>query len=74
MMNAQQVFGLRIKTLRRQANMSQLTLALMVGVSTRYLSDIECGRRNLTLRVIVKLAEGLDVSLSELFDGVDSDD
>lgn len=63
-------FGMRVKYLRSQRKMSQEDLALEINVSKNYLSDIECGRRNPTLKVMNKIAKGLKVDLATLLLGV----
>ncbi len=44
----------------------------MVGLSARYISDLENGRRNPTLTCLDKIASGLDLTLSEMLDGIES--
>lgn len=64
-------FGISLKRLRTESHLTQQQLALMVGVSSKYVSDIENGRGNPTLTTMGKFARGLDVSTAELLDGVD---
>ena len=71
-MEVRKQFGIRLRQLRLGTHLTQKKLGLMVGMSPRYVSDLENGRRNPTLTCIAKLAKGLGVSLSELLDGVDS--
>ena len=63
-------FGMRVKYLRLQRKMSQEDLALEINVSKNYISDIECGRRNPTLKIMNKIAKGLKVDLATLLLGV----
>ncbi|MCQ2796407.1 MAG: helix-turn-helix domain-containing protein [Bacilli bacterium] len=63
-------FGMRVKYLRLQRKMSQEDLALEINISKNYLSDVECGRRNPTLKVMNKIAKGLKVDLATLLLGV----
>jgi transcriptional regulator with XRE-family HTH domain len=35
-----------------------------------YLSSVEAGKRNISVNNIKKIADGLDVSISELFEGL----
>jgi len=63
-------FGMRVRFLREQRKLTQESLALDVGVSKNYICDIECGRRNPTLKIINKIAKGLRVSISELMQGI----
>ena len=57
------LFGLRIKELRVRAHISQEELSL----SKNYISDVERGTRNISLKAISKLADGLKVEVKELF-------
>ena len=63
-------FGMRVKYLREQRKLSQEDLALECNISKNYLSDVECGRRNPTLKVMNKIAKGLKVDLATLLLGV----
>jgi transcriptional regulator with XRE-family HTH domain len=62
--------GKRVAYLRKERHLSQLALALECGLTKSYLSDLERGVRNPTLKVLNRLAEGLGVTLEELFRGV----
>ncbi|WP_213989972.1 helix-turn-helix transcriptional regulator [Sodalis sp. dw_96] len=61
-------FGLRVKTLRLQAGLSQETFADKCGLDRTYISGIERGVRNPTLEVIAVIANGLGIPLKALFD------
>lgn len=63
--------GAKIKRLRKEQGLSQRTLALMIGMDRTYLISVEHGKRNIALENIAKIAGGLGVSLSELFEGVE---
>jgi len=69
-MSQKQFLGARIKGIRKKVRprLSQEALAERVGISTQYLSNIERGRENPTLDVLIGLAKELKVSLGELFD------
>lgn len=62
--------GKRIQYLRASRKMSQEDLALESGVNKNYLSDLERGCRNPTVKILAKIATGLGISLSDLFKGV----
>ncbi len=64
--------GRRILMLREQQGLSQQFFSVMVGMDRSYLIDIEQGKRNVSLSYLLRIAQGLDVTLSELFEGVDS--
>ena len=60
-------FGRRIKELRLKQNISQEELAFRCLLSKNYVSDVERGTRNVTLKVVEKFAYGLNVHPSQLF-------
>lgn len=62
--------GKRIAYLRKQRKMSSFTLALEANINKNYLSDLENGKRNPSLKVLRKIAIALDIDLSELFVGI----
>lgn len=62
--------GKRIKRLREERGISQRKFALMIGMDRSYLISVEAGRRNIAIDNLAKIARGLDVTLSELMDGI----
>ena len=60
-------FGTRIRALRAKTGLSQEKFALKIGMDRTYYASVEAGHRNISLINIEKIANGLDVSLSELF-------
>lgn len=66
-MNLQRKFGLVIKELRLEKGLSQESLANQSDIDRTYISDIEKGERNISLKIIERLSETLQISLSELF-------
>jgi CheY-like chemotaxis protein/DNA-binding XRE family transcriptional regulator len=65
-------FGLAIKKWRGNSGISQEELAWRAGLHRSYLADIERGARNVSLQSIDKLAKALHVSLSTLFQPLES--
>ncbi len=59
-------FGKRVKELRLQKKLSQGKLAKLLDVHPTYISGIERGKRNLSLKNIEKLANALDASIGDL--------
>lgn len=59
-------FGTLLKTLRLNKKLSQEQLAEMAGVERNYIYYLEKGRSEPSLRVLIGLAHGLGMSLSEL--------
>jgi Predicted transcription factor, homolog of eukaryotic MBF1 len=66
-MTIEERFGMRIRELRKHQQISQEELAFRCNLSKNYVSDVERGTRNITLKVVEKFAKGLNVSLTELF-------
>ena len=56
-------FGRRIKELRLMQNVSQEELGFRCQLSKNYVSDVERGRRNVSLKVDEKFALGLKVTV-----------
>jgi transcriptional regulator with XRE-family HTH domain len=63
-------FGARVRELRVAAGLSQETFADRCGLDRTYISGIERGRRNVSLENLKVLATALNVTLSELLDGL----
>lgn len=61
-------FGLRLKELREERGLTQLSLSFSCQVSPHYLSDVENGRRNPSLIILRRIAAAFELSLAELFD------
>jgi transcriptional regulator with XRE-family HTH domain len=56
-----------VRKRRLALDLSQEELAARAGVHRTYLSDIERGARNITITVLTRLAEALEVRVSRLF-------
>ena len=70
-MTIEQVLGKRIKFLREQKHWSQEDLALESGINKNYLSDLERGTRNPTVKVLTKICIALEIDLETLFKGIE---
>lgn len=64
------LFGKRIRELRESTGLSQEKFALKIGMDRTYYSSVESGKRNISIKNIKKIADGLDISLSELFENL----
>lgn len=62
--------GDRIKELRQKTGLSQERFALKIEMDRTYFASVEAGRRNIAIVNIKKIADGLGVTLSELFEGL----
>ena len=56
-------FGQRVKEIR----LKQMT-AFRCGLSKNYISDVERGTRNISLKSIEKIAEGFRINIKDLFE------
>jgi transcriptional regulator with XRE-family HTH domain len=66
-MDERKLLGLRVKHLRQLRGYTQEQLAEHIEINPKYLSSIERGAENPTLALLCRLAKGLQVDLSELF-------
>ena len=63
--------GKRIRELRNERiGLSQENFARKIEMDRTYFASIELGKRNVSIINIKKIADGLGVSLSELFEGL----
>lgn len=67
-MTVQENFGKIIKRLRKRYGISQEALALSAKIDRRYMSDIENGKRNISIEIVDRLANFFHVPLYEMFD------
>lgn len=66
MKNRLQTLGQNIKNIRKSKQISQIDLAVAVGIDRSYLSEIENGRRNLSVNILYAIADALEVKISDL--------
>ena len=71
-MKAQEQLGMRIRFLRQNRHWSQEDLALNANINKNYICDLENGRRNPSLEILERIAVAFNISLEELFKGVES--
>ena len=60
------ILGNRIRALRNAQGLSQVQLADRAGMSPRYLSEVESGKRNVSFTWLDALAKQLSIPLAEL--------
>ena len=60
-------FGNRVKQLREEKSLSQEKFALSIGMDRTYYASVESGKRNISLINIERIADGLEISISDLF-------
>ena len=61
------VFAIRLKQARLRSGLTQEQLAEAVGVSVKFIGNIERGTRAPSFETIEKIAEVLEVDASEFF-------
>lgn len=59
-------FGQRVRQLRKEKNLSQEELSFKADLHRTYIGMIERAEKNITLVNIQKIANALDISVSEL--------
>lgn len=62
--------GARIKEIREGAKMSQKDLAYSSDLDRSYIASVERGQRNISIVNLEKIANSLNITLSELFKGI----
>jgi transcriptional regulator with XRE-family HTH domain len=63
----QQQFGERVRDLRKKKGLSQEAFSFECSLDRTYVSQVEQGRRNISLRNIKAMADALGISVAELF-------
>lgn len=59
-------FGRRLRLLRTDRKLTQLQLAIDLGIDRSFISDVERGRKSISLTLLEVVAIGMNMSLSEL--------
>jgi DNA-binding XRE family transcriptional regulator len=63
-------FGLRLREFRQFRNITQTRMAIDFGIDRSFISDVERGRKSISLRMLEVIALGMEVSLSDLLAGI----
>ncbi|QSB27042.1 helix-turn-helix transcriptional regulator [Flavobacterium sp. CLA17] len=66
-MNIKEKFGFKVKELREQKEYSIEYLANISNVDRTYISDIEKGKRNVSIEIIEKILTSLDTDFRDFF-------
>ncbi|MFZ4100443.1 MAG: helix-turn-helix domain-containing protein [Sphingobacterium thalpophilum] len=69
-MNIKLKIGHRIKQMRTGMGISQEALANKAGLDRTYVTDVENGRRNISIQNLEKLILALNVSISDFFNSL----
>ena len=71
-MDLPKILGRNVRRLREALDASQEEIAFRAGLNRAYLSDVERGERNPTVRVAGRIAKALGVEPAELFRAIES--
>ena len=66
-MNIKEKFGQKVKTLREEKSMSIEHLANISNVDRNYISDIEKGKRNVSITIMEKIITALESDITGFF-------
>jgi transcriptional regulator with XRE-family HTH domain len=59
--------GQRIRELRKELSLSQEALAYKSEVDRTYMTDVENGRRNISIEILEKIITALETSFTDFF-------
>ena len=71
-MKIEKEFGIAVRRYRHKLGLSQEEFAEKADIHRTYVSDIELGKVELSIRVAEKIAKGLGLSLSKLIKEAES--
>lgn len=60
-MEYERILGAHIKDVRKRRNMTQETLAELVGVTSQHISNIETGKTKVSLSTFIKIVNELNI-------------
>lgn len=63
-------FGARLRELRRERNLTQLRMANEFGIDRSFISDVERGRKSISLPMLEIIALGMKITLSDLLQDI----
>ncbi|MGV6808962.1 MAG: helix-turn-helix domain-containing protein [bacterium] len=64
------VLGCNVRQRRNEQKLSQEQLAELCGFDRTYISLVERGKRNISFTNLVTLARGLNLTVSQLIEGI----
>ena len=67
-MSELRIIGQNIARLRKESNLTQEDLSGIAQIDRSYLSDVEHGKENISIRTLVKIADALECKLSDLIE------
>lgn len=66
-MDIKVLFGKTLKEIRHEKGISQEKFALQINMDRAYYASVETGRRNISLENIMKISNGYQIPISEIF-------
>lgn len=70
-MSIKEKVGQRVRGLRGEKGISQEALANKAEIDRTYVTDVENGRRNISIQNLEKLVNALEISFKDFFDASD---
>lgn len=70
----QKDFGFACKKIRESKGLSQEKFALLIEMDRTYYASVESGKRNISIQNIKKIADGFEITVSQLFKTVEKED
>lgn len=68
MMDIKVAYGEKVKAIRKSQHVSQEKLAELAELDRTYISDIENGKRNVSIETVFKIAKALDKPMVSFFE------
>ena len=65
--------GITLRKLRKDAKLSQEALALICGIDRTYISSLERGKRQPTLKIIFAISSAINISPSEFVSKIEQE-
>lgn len=67
MQNRLLTIGKNIQNQRKKQNLTQIELAVAVGIDRAYLSEIENGKANISVNILYAIADALKINIKDFF-------
>ncbi len=67
MQNRLLTIGKNIQNQRKKQNLTQIELAVEVGIDRAYLSEIENGKANISVNILYAIADALHIDIKDFF-------
>ena len=72
MQNRLLTIGKNIQNQRKKQNLTQIELAVEVGIDRAYLSEIENGKANISVNILYAIADALHTDIKDFFNTTQS--